>query len=44
MLRLSDRELALVQRVAMREPLATFCRRIALDYCERSDERRKGGK
>jgi len=44
-IRLSDREIATITREAAREPLATFCRRIVLDYCERQQkakQRRKG--
>ena len=45
MVRLSDRERAAVEREAAREPLASFCRRIVMDYCERQQKarKRKGG-
>jgi len=40
LMRLSAGERALVQRVAGREPLASFCRRVVLNYCERAEARR----
>ena len=39
MVRLSDAELQRFQRQAGREPLATWARRILLDYCERREKR-----
>ena len=44
MVRLSDRELARFQKQAAREPLATWARRILLEYCDRREKsQRKGG-
>ncbi len=44
MVRLSDRELTRFQKQAAREPLATWARRILLEYCDRREKsQRKGG-
>jgi len=41
LIRLSDSELRRFQKQAGREPLATWARRILLEYCERREKRRK---
>jgi len=38
-LRMDDKELARFQKQAGREPLATWARRILLEYCERRERR-----
>ena len=44
LIRLDDRELARFQKQAAREPLATWARRILLEYCDRREKsQRKGG-
>ena len=44
LMRLDDRELARFQKQAGREPLATWARRILLEYCDRREKsQRKGG-
>lgn len=43
MLRVSDRELERFRREADREPLATWVRRILLEYVERLERRTKRG-
>ena len=43
-IRLSDAEQRLFQKQAAREPLATWARRILLEYCDRREKsQRKGG-
>ena len=44
LLRLNAAELARFQKQAAREPLATWARRILLEYCDRREKsQRKGG-
>ncbi len=44
LVRVTDSELRRIQRAAAREPLATWARRILLEYCDRREKsKRKGG-
>ena len=44
MVRVTDSELRRIEKQSGREPLATWARRILLEYCERREKsQRKGG-
>ena len=44
LVRVTDSELRRIEKQAAREPLATWARRILLEYCERRGKsQRKGG-
>ncbi len=44
LVRVTDSELKRIEKQAAREPLATWARRILLEYCDRREKsQRKGG-